>query len=301
MRVEAVDQLDLEDIHTLVFAGGGNRCWWQAGAVTHWLEQGWTLPAHLSGTSAGAAIATSLLTTGTATALEACQRLFGNNARMFEWKHLLRLRLRFAHRRIYPAWLTSFLNAEQFERLRQSSSRVSVAVTRPARMLGFSGSVAVATLAYVVDKFVANHIHPRLPKRLGLRQDLLDLHACANVDEALTLLVAAAAAQPFIPARKIAGRVAFDGGYTDNAPLPLQHEADRAGTLVLLTRHYPKLPMLFRTDHRYYWQPSRRIPVSMLDCTPRATIHEAYAMGQCDARGALERSELRIGAIAHSV
>jgi predicted patatin/cPLA2 family phospholipase len=294
MHTEPVDRLNLADIHTLVFAGGGNRCWWQAGAVSHWLEQGWQLPAQLFGTSAGAAVATSLLTTGTQVALDACQRLYAANARMFEWKYLLRLRVRFAHRHIYPEWLTSFLSAEHFERLRQSSSRLSVAVTRPARMLGLGGSVAVATLAYVVDKFVANHIHPRLPKLLGLRQDMFDLHACDNVDDALTLLVAAAAAQPFIPARRIAGRAAFDGGYTDNAPIPAQKETDRAGTLVLLTRHYPKLPALFRVDDRYYWQPSRRIPVSMLDCTPRATIHEAYALGERDARNALERDVLRI-------
>jgi predicted patatin/cPLA2 family phospholipase len=295
MRIEPVDRLDLADIHTLVFAGGGNRCWWQAGAVTHWLEQGWQLPAQLFGTSAGAAVATAFLTTGVQTALEACQQLFAANARMFEWKHLLRLRVRFAHRHIYPQWLASFLNAEHFERLRESSSRLSVAVTRPVRLLGLTGSVATATLAYLAEKFLANRIHPRLPRWLGLRQDLLDLHACTSVDEALTLLVAAAAAQPFIPARRIAGRAAFDGGYTDNAPLPLQQETERAGTLVLLTRHYPKLPTLFRVDSRYYCQPSRRIPVSMLDCTPRATIHDAFALGEQDARDALASQVLRIG------
>jgi predicted patatin/cPLA2 family phospholipase len=298
MRIESVDRLDLADIRTLVFAGGGNRCWWQAGAVAHWLEQGWQLPAQLFGTSAGAAVATAFLTTGAHTALDACHQLFAANARMFEWKHLLRLRVRFAHRTIYPAWVTSFLSAEHFERLRASSSRLSVAVTRPARMLGLSGSVAVATLAYLLDKFLASRIHPRLPRLLGLRQDLLDLHACASVDEALTLLVAAAAAQPFIPARRIAGLAAFDGGYIDNAPIPPQQEAERAGTLVLLTRHYPKLPTLFRADSRYYWQPSRRIPVSMLDCTSRATIHDAFALGEHDARHALASKVLHISQLA---
>jgi hypothetical protein len=213
---------------------------------------------------------------------------------MFEWKQLLRLRLRFAHHRIYPEWVSSFLNAEQFERLRQSSSRLSVAVTRPARALGMSGSVVAATFAYLLDKFIANRIHPRLPKMLGLRQDLLELHACTSVDEALALLVAAAAAQPFIPARRIGGRIAFDGGYIDNAPTPPQQEAERAGTLVLLTRHYPKLPIFFRGDGRFYWQPSRRIPVSMLDCTPRATVQQAFAMGEDEARHAFTSGVLRL-------
>jgi predicted acylesterase/phospholipase RssA len=295
MRIHPVDRLNLTDIHTLVFAGGGNRCWWQAGVVAHALEQGWKLPPALCGTSGGAAVATSLLTTGVHAALAACQRLYAQNARMLEWRHLWRLRLRFAHRHIYPAWVASFLNTEQFERLRQSSSRLSVAVTRPARMLGLSGSVATATLAYLIDKFVANRIHPRLPKMLGLRQDMLDLHACSDAGEALTLLVAAAAAQPFIPARHVAGRVAFDGGYIDNAPIPTQHDIERAGTLILLTRHYPKLPALFCGDERYYWQPSRRIPVSMLDCTPRATVQEAFDMGEDDARCAFTSGMLHFG------
>jgi predicted acylesterase/phospholipase RssA len=298
MRIDPVEQLDLASIHTLVFAGGGNRCWWQAGAVTHALEQGWQLPPKLCGTSGGAAVATSLLTTGVHAALAACQRLYADNARMFEWQHMWRLRLRFAHRRIYPEWVGSFLNAEQFERLRQSSSRLSVAVTRPARLLGVSGSVVAATLAYLIDKFVANRIHPRLPKLLGLRQDLLDLHECSSVDDALALLVAAAAAQPFIPAREVSGRIAFDGGYIDNAPTPVQQEAERAGTLILLTRHYPKWPALFRGDGRYYWQPSHRIPVSMLDCTPRATVMDAFNMGVHDARRAFASGLLTISSSA---
>lgn len=53
-------QLHLDDIHTLAFAGGGNRCWWQAGVVSQLLDMGWKLPPTLVGTSAGAAIATSL-------------------------------------------------------------------------------------------------------------------------------------------------------------------------------------------------------------------------------------------------
>jgi hypothetical protein len=47
MHIERLSRLDLADVRTLIFAGGGNRCWWQAGAVTQWLERGWQLPAQL--------------------------------------------------------------------------------------------------------------------------------------------------------------------------------------------------------------------------------------------------------------
>ena len=47
--------LQLSHIRTLAFAGGGNRCWWQAGLMTELMQNGAQLPALLVGTSAGAA------------------------------------------------------------------------------------------------------------------------------------------------------------------------------------------------------------------------------------------------------
>jgi predicted acylesterase/phospholipase RssA len=47
--------LDLAQVKTLSFAGGGNRCWWQGGLIAELLKRGWRLPPQLLGTSAGAA------------------------------------------------------------------------------------------------------------------------------------------------------------------------------------------------------------------------------------------------------
>lgn len=294
MLVESLANLDLAGIDTLIFAGGGNRCWWQAGAISHLLAQHWRLPTQLVGTSGGAAVAAAFLTAGPHAALTACQRLYADHSRMFEWRGLWRGRLHFAHRHIYPAWLASFVDAEHFQALRQSSHRLQVAITRPARRLGLRGSIGVATLAYLADKFLHGPLHPRLPRRLGLRQEFRELRDCASLDEALTLLAAAGAAMPFIPARHIDGEYAFDGGYTDSAPLPSQSGGEKARTLVLLTRHYPKLPSLFRIDGRSYWQPSTRIPVGMLDCTAHANVLDAWALGEHNAQEALTSGRLRI-------
>lgn len=287
MRIERLSRLDLAHIRTLVFAGGGNRCWWQAGAVTHWLEHGWQLPPRLVGTSGGAAVATACLTTGAQTALDACVRLFDGNTRMLDWRGLSRFKLRFAHQHIYPTWLSTFINAETFDALREAPSKLRVAFTRPARMLGLGGSVAAGTLAYLLDKHLWNRLHPRLPRLLGLQHEFHELQQCMNLTDAQNLLVAAAAAPPFLSAQRINGSHAIDGGYLDNVPIPPQAMAERARTLVLLTRHYPKLPTLFRSNGRSYWQPSRRIPVSTWDCTSRATVREAFALGQHDAMRSL--------------
>ena len=281
--------LDFSQIQTLAFAGGGNRCWWQAGLVTHLQVQGAPLPSQLVGTSAGAAIAASLLTGSTMTALQACQQLYVANARLFDWRGLRRLKFNFAHQTVYPAWLAAFVHEGNFKTLQTAPSQLLVAVTRPARVLGLAGSVAAGTLAYLVDKQLFHHIHPALPRFLGLRQAFFALRDCATVQEAQTTLRAAAAAPPFMSGVQLHGQWAFDGGYTDNAPIPAQTPDEKASTLVLLTRHYPDKPALFMVDGRTYWQPSRKVPVSTWDCRPGTTVTDAFALGQEDARQALAK------------
>jgi predicted acylesterase/phospholipase RssA len=291
-KVHEVSTLDFPRFRTLVFAGGGNRCWWQAGALQHLMEHGLHLPAQLVGTSAGAAIATSFVLNGAGNALQACLRLYAATPRIFDWSALRGLKLKFAHQQVYPAWVDSFLHADAFTALGSSSSRITVAVTRPARFLGMSGSVAAGTLAYLIDKYLWNSIHPRLPSLLGLRQEFIALNECADIETAKALLIAAASAPPIMYARAVGGRHAIDGGYTDNAPIPSQSDGERSATLVMLTRHYPKLPRLFQWLGRTHWQPSERIPVSTWDCTPKTTVLEAYNLGRRDAKQVLsaERS-----------
>lgn len=285
--VQEVRSYDFGQVRTLVFAGGGNRCWWQAGAVRQLLDRGMRLPDHLVGTSAGAAVAASFLVQGDETALQACLRLFSGNPKIVDWSGIARLKLKFAHQHVYPAWIDAFVNAKTLDTLRHSSSRLIVGLTRPARFLGTRGSVVAGTLAYLADRYLWNSIHPRLPRWLGLRQDFVALNDCTDIESAQTLLVAAASAPPFMSARPVDGSHAIDGGYTDNAPIPPQTDAERTHTLVLLTRHYPKLPPIFTWAGRTYWQPSQRIPVSTWDCTPKTTVREAYELGTRDAVAAL--------------
>jgi predicted acylesterase/phospholipase RssA len=280
----ALQLADLADFHTLVFAGGGNRCIWQAGALTWLRRQGWALPRQLVGTSAGAGVAAALITHNAHRALAAAQQLYDGNAHLVDRAALRRWRLRFGHAHIYPAWIASYVNADTFAALRDSASRLRVAITRPAVGLGVAGSVLAGTLAYVLDKHLAHSIHPRLPRWLGLRQAFYELQGCADVQQAQQLLYAAGAAAPFMPTPQWQGSAALDGGYTDNAPIPPQSSAERARTLVLLTRHYPLLPTLFRWRERCYWQPSQRVPVSTFGCTPTARLQGAWDLGEADAR-----------------
>jgi len=275
--------VDLGNIDTLVMAGGGNRCWWQAGLVQALIQRGWTFPQNITATSAGAAIATSLMAGTTEAALVACKKLYAANAQLFDWNALMRLKVKFAHQHIYPAWLHSLMGDGDYAALQQSQSRLSVAVTQPAQWLGLAGSLITGSLAYLLDKKIAHSIHPKFPRYLGLRQAFFNLKECGSAQEARHLLAAAAAAGPFMKAQKVGERWALDGGYIDNAPVPAQTPAEAARTLVLLTRHYPDLPQQFTFEQRQYWQPSRKIPVSTWDCRPSTTVDQAYQLGLEDA------------------
>jgi predicted acylesterase/phospholipase RssA len=275
--------VDLGNIDTLVMAGGGNRCWWQAGLVQALIQRGWALPQNITATSAGAAIATSLMAGTTEAALVACKKLYAANAQLFDWNALIGLKVKFAHQHIYPAWLYSLLGDGDYAALQQSQSRLSVAVTQPAPWLGLTGSLITGSVAYLLDKKIAHSIHPKFPRYLGLRQAFFSLKECGSAQEARHLLAAAAAAGPFMKAQKVGERWALDGGYIDNAPVPVQTPAEAARTLVLLTRHYTDLPQQFTFEQRQYWQPSRKIPVSTWDCRPSTTVDLAYRLGLEDA------------------
>ena len=252
------------------------------------------LPASLVGTSAGAAIAASFLAGSTQTALEACQRFYAANVRLFDWRGLSRLQLNFAHQTVYPAWLAQFVNEDHFKAIQSAPNRLLVAVTRPARALGMAGSVAAGTLAFLVDKNLFHNIHQALPRFLGLKQAFFALQDCTSAQEAQTTLQAAAAAPPFMSGVHLQGEWAFDGGYTDNAPIPAQTASEKAATLVLLTRHYPGKPALFQAHGRTYWQPSRKVPVSTWDCRPGTTVEDAFTLGQDGARRALADGQIQL-------
>lgn len=275
---------DLSSFDTLVFAGGGNRCWWQAGWVCALQDAGWQLPQTSIGTSAGAAIAASFLTAGPHTALAACKKLYAQNSPLFDWKALAQLKLKFAHQHIYPAWLASFVNDHQFNAAKTASRRLIVAVSQPSQLLGLTGSLIAGSVAYLLDKKIAQSIHPKLPKYLGLRQAFFNFNDCEDAGAARHLLAGAAAAAPFMKSQALHGTWSFDGGYTDNAPIPPQTAAQKERTLVLLTRHYPHLPPRFSWQGRHYWQPSRKIPVSTWDCRANTTVDAAFELGRQDGR-----------------
>lgn len=286
--------IDLKRFHTLVLAGGGNRCWWQAGALQTLAEHGWSLPQRLSGTSAGAAIAFAAATQRIDQALRSCREVYQQQASVLRQVQWWKARVEFAHQTVYPAWLHGFVDGQAYRELLISGRSLYIGLTRPARWSGLRGSVLLGTLAYVLDKQLGRSIHPRLPRWLGLRMDMPDAADLPAWTDLVTLLRAAAAAPPFMSAVQVQYRWSLDGGYVDNAPVPPMGSDAPAGALVMLTRHYSERDSLFTEQGRQYWQPSQRIPVSTWDCTAKTTIDDAFALGRRDALALLNHRRLTV-------
>jgi predicted acylesterase/phospholipase RssA len=272
--------LAVETFNTLILAGGGNRCWWQAGVLSEWMSGDRLCASRFAGTSAGAGIATAALGGTLDAAIAACRRLYGANRANFD-----RARREFAHRTIYPEWVASLATANALARIRAAGVELQIGVARLPRPMPRSIGVGLGMLAYLVDKYVMASVHPRLPTWFGYRMELHRVHGAMSEAEARNLLEASAAAPPFMALRKIDGRVALDGGLCDNAPRVPTNASDER-QLVLLTRHYPRRPRVFEQAGRWYMQPSRPVPVSTWDCTWRTDIGAAIALGRADARAA---------------
>ena len=266
-----------------VLAGGGNRCWWQAGLMEVLSQHRCWQVGHLVGASAGAGMAAAVATGRIGAALEAAVDRFDRTAANVRWRELLRGRRPFELPRIYRDWVAVFVDAAGHARLRAAAPRVEVAITRPMRWLPPALGASVALGLYATEKFWLKTFHARLPHRLGLRAEYLDLADSRDADEARDWLRASAAAFPVAPGVHVRGRLALDGGFYDNVPLP-RDAAAHASTLVLLTRHRPGLPRIFELGGRVYLQPARPVPAVNLDCTSGNDVRRTFEQGVREAR-----------------
>lgn len=277
--------VQLEDLDNLVFSGGGNRCWWQAGLVSTLTTFGWKIPNNIFGCSAGAAVAASLVSRTTEKALQSCKELYGDNPRLLLRNRNKRMpTFSFAQNEIYPQWLRSFLGVNEFLDLTKTNFYVSV--SRLNANQGTKSAIFRAVLRHIFkSKSVETEFIKQIPPRLrGFTAVSLELSRCQALPEALLCLEATAAAAPFISGRTINGALYFDGGYISSIPPLPQNASTKLTTMVLLTRHSKNRTQAFSRAGILYIQPSEPIPVSTWGCTADTNVDAAFQLGQRDAK-----------------
>lgn len=270
----------------VVFAGGGQRCWWQAGFWDAFAPATGLAPKVVGAVSAGAATACMLLANDSRNGLAHYREVLAGSPRNAYWGNLLRRGAPvFPHEAIYRRALHTLLGGARFERLRQCGTDVRIAYARPPKWPGTRTAVALGLAAYSLERSFVKPLHPTWGRRLGFTRHVGRLAECPDVDSLVSLIVASSCAPPFTALQHLDGKPALDGGLVDNVPVDVV-EPDRP-TLVLASRRYPGRAPIFMLGMRTYVQPSRPIPVSRWDYTVPALYEAVYRLGRKDGERAV--------------
>ncbi|WDD95723.1 patatin-like phospholipase family protein [Burkholderia sp. FERM BP-3421] len=266
----------------VVFAGGGNRCWWQAGfwnVVQPALD---VRPRVITGISAGAATACMLYTRDAQWVMRYYADVLRHNRKNVYWGNLLRSESVFPHYRIYRQALLD-IYGEPFAQL-AAAPEIRVGVSHVPRWLGARSAVAAGLIAYNIEKYVRKTLHPTLGRTLGFRPEFVRAQSCTRVEDLADLILQSSCTPPFTPVLRRQGRPVLDGGMVDNVPVGAL-DATPGQVLVLVTRRYPR-PQMFTVAHgeqqRLYVQPSSKVPISSWDYTNPSQMQHAYDLGRRD-------------------
>lgn len=258
---------------SVVFAGGGCRCFWQAGfwsVVSSFLPP----PRVVVGVSAGAAFACSSLIGRGRGVLENFKARASANERNFYPEHLIEGRAIFPHESIYRATIREGLNEEAFRRLKEGPD-VQIMLARPPRRLGEKSGFLLGGVASMLDNY-EQKIHSRWGYRFGFEHELVSIRGLSTPDELVELILHSSCTPPFLPLYRRGDRIVLDGGLVDNAPAGLVPEMK--STLVLLTRHqaFDQVP---EVEGRIYAWPSRPVPVVTWDYTSPDLVQQTWDLG----------------------
>lgn len=261
----------------VVFAGGGNRCLWQAGFWTEAASRLDLVPHRIAATSAGAAIACVLFAGRIREGLAHFRAATAANRRNAYPANALRGLPVFPHAGMYRRALLEVIDAAALARL-HAGPEIIVPVTRTPRWLGPRSAFAVAGIVDAIEYTVARSPHPRFARQLGFRAEYARVSDCATPEALADLVLASSCTPPFTPLLMHAGRPALDGGIADNVPVEAVGDGP---TLVLLTRPFARLPAPHPA--RTYLQPSRTVPVASWDYTDPNGLDAAFELGRRDA------------------
>ncbi|TDF63265.1 patatin-like phospholipase family protein [Cupriavidus sp. L7L] len=267
----------------VVFAGGGNRCWWQAGWWDMVAPELQLRPRVIAAISAGAATACMVYAHDSHQTMDYYREVLSNNRRNAYWGNLLRNERVFPHYGIYRTALLTIFADGRLAQLQQAPE-IRIGVAHIPRWSGPRLAVAAGLLAYNIDKHVLKTLHPRLGRKLGFRPEFVRAQDCASPEQLADLLLQSASTPPFTPVLRRDGRPVLDGGLVDNVPVDALDTAP-GNVLVLVTRLYPR-PRRFVIEQggqrRLYLQPSERVPISSWDYTRPDAMTHAYELGRRD-------------------
>ncbi len=266
------------DFDAVVFAGGGCRCFWQAGFWTVAAPALGLAPRWVAAVSAGSAFACAALTDSIERVRKDFQRRVEANPRNAYWRNALRGEPVFPQERIYRATILDNTDEDLLARL-HAGPELRILVARGPARLGPWAGLGAAAVAHGVERALPSRIHAVWGRRLGFRPEGVPVRRCRTPEALADLILHSSCTPPFTAAHRRDGRLVLDGGLLDNAPVGLVPEARRV--LVLLTRAYPPAA-LPRVPGRTYVHPSVPTPITSWDYTDPAAVQETFDLGRRD-------------------
>lgn len=268
----------------ITFAGGGNRAFYQLGLMNRWRERLLPQVAAMATCSAGACVATFILSGREKEAGDFWRRRREGIVKNFEWSKMLRGARPTPHEPIYRETLLHAFAEGGLERIRAQPFPILVLTTAFPKRLPALAAVMLAFSAYNIEKrFDKEMIHPSLGRRIGFKAMTFDARDCETPEELAELVIASSATPPFTSVGHFKSNRLLDGGIIDNVPAFLVDEVPAVKrNLVLLTRPYPS-HTIGPQGSRLYIAPAQALPVNRWDYTRPELIDATIETGERDA------------------
>ncbi|MFC1853463.1 patatin-like phospholipase family protein [candidate division CSSED10-310 bacterium] len=266
---------------SIVFAGGGNRCLWQAG---FWSELAPALsekPQEIAAVSAGATVACMLFANKFEHGLEHFMDATHRNEKNIYVSNIVGSQRVFPHFEMYKRAILTVIDQAALELLHQGPD-IRIQIARPPDWLGPLFGTLVGFGCYTLEKWLVSPVHPGLASSIDFKADVISIRDCSTPEQLCDLLLCSSCTPPLTPIMSWDSSPALDGGLVDNVPVnALPGTAGK--TLVLLTRQYSS-HSIPREPNRIYVHPSRSIPVNKWDYTCPEGLQAAYQLGKSDGR-----------------
>ena len=261
----------------VVFAGGGNRCFWQAGFWSLAASALDLVPSRVTAVSAGSAIACALFGGTFEAGFADYKRAVAGNPRNVYLRNLLHSKPVFPHGPMYRRAILGSINPAALARLHQGPDiRLLVSCPPPwasAHMAMLLGLVACGLMSWAKEA-----VHPLTGARVGFKPLYVPVRDCATPEALADLIIASSCVPPLTPQARRNGLPLLDGGLVSNVPIDGLSPTP-GDTLVLLTRRFAALPAV---PGRTYVQPSQAITVGAWDYTNDAALQSTFDLGRRD-------------------
>jgi predicted acylesterase/phospholipase RssA len=264
---------------SVVFSGGGCRCFWQAGFWSVVAPAIDLRPKTIAAVSAGSAFACAAVGGKINEVVAAFVRRTGANRRNFYPGNSLRRQPMFPHGQMYRATILETTDAAMLARI-AAGPDIRVSLARPPRRVPLLPALAAGFFAYRIDRLVRRGVHPTLTRYSGFRSEFVSARTCQTPEQLADLILHSSCMPPLMPMYRRDGRHVIDGGIIDGTPIAGVGVGEDTPTLVLLSRRIRgTLPV--HAD-RLYVQPSVPVPIAMWDYASPRLIERTFDLGRRD-------------------